>query len=163
MKNALFTAVVTAAFGLGLSSLLLAVATPPGDSNGLTAGPVRTASSNETEEIAIVLGDPAEKGIVYVVVNVFEIGDDPRIVAAARGAVQSLAESGLDASVRLLAPGDSDFVEIVEQNGIVRFPAVLVAKKGSGIVLVSDELNEKSLENAYWQVLGRASSCVGAG
>ncbi len=161
MKNALLTAVVTLAFGLGTVSFLLAVVNPPEDSDGLTVGPVRTASSNETEEIAMVLGDPSEQGIVYMVVNIFEIGDDLRVVEAARGAAHSLAESGLDASVRLLGPEDPDFAAIVEQNGIGRFPAVLVAKKGAGIVLVSDELNEKSLEDAYWQVLGRASSCVG--
>ncbi|MCP4903211.1 MAG: hypothetical protein GY906_40130 [bacterium] len=162
MKNALFTAVVTIAFGLGMSSLLLAVATPPGDSNGSAAGRVRTALANQIEKIDIVIGDPEEKGIVYAVVNVFEIGDDPRVVEAARGAAHSLGESGLDASVRLLGPGDPDFAQIVEQNDIVRFPAVLVAKKGAGIVLVSDEITEESLAGAYWQVLGRSSSCVGA-
>ncbi len=162
MKNALFTAVVTIAFALGMSSLLLAVVTPPGGSNGSTAGRVRTALANEIEQIDTVIGDPEEKGIVYVVVNVFDIGDDPRVVEAARGAADSLAESGLDASVRLLGPGDPDFAKIVEQNDIVRFPAVLVAKKGAGIVLVSDEFNEENLEGAYRQMLVRASSCVGA-
>lgn len=160
MKNVLFTAAVTAAFGLGICSLLLAAIKPQEDSAQSSNGPVRTALPNETSKIDLVLGDPEESGIVYTVVNVVKIGDDPRILRAATVASLALEESGLEASVRVVNPDDDDFDVIVEQNEISRFPTVLAAKRGAGVVLVSDEINEKSLEDAYRQVLGRSGGCA---
>ena len=159
MRNVLFTFTVTTAFALGLYSLFLASANagkvPPSNIAGL----LRTAMSADTEKIETALGVMAEQDLVYVVLDTPEVGPDPEVEIAARRAVRSLTDSGLAVSVRFLNPGDPDFTTIVAQNGIGRFPAVLVVKKHGGIALVTNDLNEKNLLHAYLGIWGKTSSC----
>jgi hypothetical protein len=161
-KNLLFTAIVTAAFALGLYSLFLASANAgkvrPSNITRFT----RTATSADDEKIETALGNEAEQELIFAVLYSEEIGLDPKLELAALRAARILTDSGVLVQVRLLHPADADFTKIVEQNGIVRFPAVLVVKKGGGIVLVTDEINEKNLLHAYQAIWGKISSCEDA-
>lgn len=162
-KNVLFTVAVTAAFALGVYSLFLASANAdkagPSDITGL----VRTATPADAGKIEVALGAPAGQDLVYVVLYDAEVGLDAEVEIAARRAARSIAESGIAVSVRLLGPGDADFATIASQNGVVRFPAVLAVKRDGGIVLVTDDINEKTLLDVYEAVWGKKSSCDDAG
>ncbi len=159
VKNVFFTVTVTTAFALGIYSLILASADADKVQPSTIAGLLRTATAADVEKIEIALGVLAEQDLVYVVLDTAEVGPDPDVEVAARRAVRALNDSGMAVSVRFLGPGDPDFTMIVAQNGIGRFPAVLVVKKDGGIVLVTDDLNEKNLLHAYLGVWGKTSSC----
>jgi hypothetical protein len=159
LKNVFFTVTVTIAFVLGLYSLFLASANADNVQPSTIAGLLRTATSADAEKIEIALGALAEQDLAYVVLYTTEVGPDPKVETAARRAARALTESGMAVSVRLLGPGDPDFTMIVAQNGVGRFPAVLAVKKDGGIVLVTDEINEKNLLHAYQGVWGKTSSC----
>jgi len=162
LRNVLFTVAVITAFALGLYSLFLASANA-GKVKPLTAaGLLRTATAGDTEKIEIALGGLVEQDLVYVVLDTPEVGPDPYVESAARGAVRALVGTGLAVSLRLLDPGNPDFTTIVSQNGIGRFPAVLAVKKDGGIVLVTDDLNEENLLYAYHAVWGKNSDCGAA-
>ncbi len=88
-----------------------------------------------------------------------EAGPAPEVETAARSAAQILTDTGTAASIRLLGPRDPDFTTVVTQNDVGRFPAVLAVKKSGGIVLVTDEINEKNLIHAYHGIWGKTSSC----
>jgi hypothetical protein len=159
LRTVLFTVTVTAAFALGIYSLFLASANAGKVQPLTTEGLLRTATAADAGKIEIALGDMAEQELVYVVMDTQEIGPDPYVVIAARGAAQALGDSGLAASVRLLASGDPDFTTIASQNSVTQLPAVLAVKKNGGIVLVTDDLNEINLLQAYYGVWGKTSTC----
>jgi len=163
LKNVFFFATVASAFALGFYSLFLASANADKKQPSNIAGFLRTATAVDTGKINIALGDLTERDLVYVVLYTAEAGPEPEVEIAARRAAQTLSDSSMSVSVRLLDPGDSDFSKIVTQNGVGRFPAVLTVKKNGGIVLVTDKINEKNLLHAYHGVWGKASSCVDAG
>ena len=159
MRHVLFTFTVTTAFALGLHSLFLAFANTDKLQPSATAGMLRTATAADSEKIEVALGAMAKQDLVYVVLDISEVGPDPEVELAARRAARVLADSGMVVSVRLLDPEDPDFTTIVAQNGIGRFPAVMVVKQDGGIVLVTDDLNEENLLHAYLGVWGKTSSC----
>jgi hypothetical protein len=163
LKNVFFLIAVTSAFSLGLYSLFLASASADKKQPSNIAGFLRTATSVDAGKINIALGDLDEQDLVYVILYTAEAGPEPEVEIAARRAAQTLSDSSMSVSVRLLDPGDPDFSTIVTQNGVGHFPAVLTVKKDSGIVLVTDKINEKNLLHAYHGVWGKASSCVDAG
>lgn len=158
-RSALFWVTVTAAFALGLYSLLLASVNagkvPPGTNEGW----LRTATASDTEKIRAALGDLAARDLVYVILETPLAGPDPAVENAARRAARTLSDSGLAVSVRVMEPNDPDFRTIATQNGISRFPAILMVKKDGGIVLVTNDLNEQNLLHAYHRIWGRTSSC----
>jgi len=159
VKNVLFAVVVTAAFALGFYSLFLASANAGKPRPAVTAGLLRTATAGDVVKIRTALGDMADRDLVYVVLGSTGSGPDPEVETATRRAAGVLANSGVDVSVRLLGPADADFEKIVVQNGASRFPAVLVVKKGGGIVRVTDGLDKKNLIHAFKGTWGRTSSC----
>lgn len=159
LKNGLFTVTVTAAFALGLYSLFLASANAGKVQPSSLSGLLRTAAPADTVKIEMALGALADQDIVFVILYAAETGLDPEVEIEARRAARALTGSGLAVSVRLLGPGDPDFTLIAAQNGVDRFPAVLTVKKDGGIVLLTDEINEKNLVQAYQGVWGKASSC----
>lgn len=159
LKNALFTVTVTIAFVLGLYSLFLAARSVGKERQSDTVGLIRTAMPADAERIRIALGSLTDQDIVFVVLETAEVGPDPEVEIAARRAARALAGSGVNVSVRLLGPADPDLALIAAQNGVSRFPAVLAVKKDGGIVLVTDEINEKRLLHAYQRVWGKTSSC----
>lgn len=159
LRNVLFTITVITAFALGIYSLFLAYVNAGKVQPLTTEGLLRTATAVDGEKIKIALGDLTEQDLVYVVLDVPEVSPDPGVEVAAEKAAQALADSGLVVSVRLLDPRDPDFMMVVAQNGISRFPVVLAVKEGGGIVLVTDDLSEKNLLHAYYDVWGKTSSC----
>jgi hypothetical protein len=159
LRNALFTVTVTAAFAAGFYSLFLAYANAGKMKPLTTEGLLRTATAADAENIETALGVLADRELAYVLLDTPRAGPDPYVEIMARRAAQALTDSGLAASVRLLNPSDPDFASVVAQNGISRFPAILVVKKDGGIVVVTGDLNEKNLLRAYYRVWGRASSC----
>lgn len=157
--NVLFTVMVTGAFALGFYSLFLASANA-GKVRPLTnEGLVRTATAADAEKTEIALGVLTEHDLVYVVLDTPEFGPDPDVERAAWRAAEVLTDSGLVVSVRPVNPVNPDFATIVAQNDVSRFPAVLVVKKGGGIVLVTDDLSEENLLHAYHSVWGKTSGC----
>jgi hypothetical protein len=162
VKRVLLGTAIATAFALGVYSLILASVNADKVQPLAISGLVRTATASDMDRIATALGNHSTHELVYVVMDTPELGPDPNVEIAAKAAAQILTDSGLVVSVRVLGPGDLDFAAIVEQNGIGRFPAVLVVKKEGGIVLVSDDLSEKNLLHAYFKVFGKKSSCDGA-
>jgi hypothetical protein len=159
----LFTVAVTTGFVLGLYSLVLASVNAAGVASEPNAGLVRTATPADADLMAMVLGDLADKELVYVVLDTAAFGPDQGARTAARRAAEDLADSEMITSVRFLSPADSQFTTIVAENGIGRFPAALVVKRDGGIVLVTHDISEESLKHAYMTVWGTASSCEDAG
>jgi len=159
LKNVCFTVIVTTAFALGLYSLYLVGANTDKVQSATVAGLQRTATADNTEQIELALGDLTEQDLVYVVLDRPEDVLAPDAASVAQKAVRTFADSDLDVAVRLLDSGDPNFATIVAQNGIDRFPAVLVVKRDGGIVLVADEISEKNLLHAYNVVWGKTSSC----
>lgn len=159
LKRLFFTVTVITAFALGLYSLFLASANAGRVRPSNIAGLQRTATKADIEKIETALGNLTEQNLVFVVLYKEEIGLDPGIEVAARRAARALSDTGIAVPVRFVGPGDSDFTKIVAQNGIGRFPAVLAVKKDGGILLVTDEITEKSLLHAYRVVWGKTSSC----
>ena len=159
LKNALFTVTVTIAFVLGLYSLFLASRSIDKVQQANIVGMIRTATPADAEEIKTALGSLINEDLVFVVLETAEVGRDPEVEIAARRAARALANSGMDVSVRLLGPADPDLTVIAAQNGVTRFPAVLAVKKDGGIVLVTDEINERKLLHAYQRAWGKTSSC----
>jgi len=66
------------------------------------------------------------------------------------------------ASAHRLRPSDPTFAAVVKQNDIRRFPAVLVVKKGGGIVLVTEDHSAENLVRAFQTVWGNRSDCGAA-
>ncbi len=161
-KNALFTATVTIVFALGLYSLFLAYRGIDEVRQANIAGLMRTATPADSNKIRIALGSLTHQDLVFVILEAEEAGSDQEVEIATRSAARALAYSGLEVSVRLLSPDDPDLAVIAAQNGVSRFPAVLAVKKDTGIVLVTDEIDENKLLHAYQSVLGRTSSCEDA-
>lgn len=159
LKNLAFLVAVTAAFVLGVYSLFLASANADNAQPAKIAGLLRTATSSETGKINIALGDLTDQDVVYVVLHTAEDGQYGAMEIAARRAARTLADSGMNVSVRVLGPSDPDYSEIITQNGVGRFPSVLIVKKDGGIVLVTDEITDKNLLHSYREVWGKASSC----
>jgi hypothetical protein len=162
MRSVLLGVAIAAAFALGVYSLVLASINADKAQPLTLTGLVRTATALDEDKLATALGSQSEHELVYVVMDTPEFGPDPNVEIAARGAVQALTDSGLVASTRILGSADTDFASIVMQNGITRFPAVLVVKREGGIVLVSDDLSKENLLQAYYGVFGKRSSCDGA-
>ena len=94
-----------------------------------------------------------------MVIDTSEVNTNSASSIAARNAAETLSASGLNVAIRYLDPDKNDFYRIVEQNKIIRFPAVLAVKKGRGIVRFTDKISEETLVHIYRSVWGSSSSC----
>lgn len=159
IKRAFFTVGLTTAFGLGFYSLFLAVVQANSVQLSNIADLQRTATPADVVNIETAVGELIEQDLVYVVVDDSELGPHQAIENAAMGATDALSESGVDAGVRFVGFNHPDFLSIVEQNRIDRFPVVLVVKNDGGIVLVTDRFSEENLQHVYMGVWGKTSSC----
>lgn len=162
VKELLLTAGTATALCLGTYSLLIA-AVSAGKVRPLDeAGLVRTAVARDHEKIRLGLGPSSESDVVYVTVDSPMEPPDPGIERATRQAASTLVDSGVVASVRRLMPTDPDFATVVRQNAIRRFPAVLVVKRGGGIVLVTEDPSAENLVQAFRTAWGKRSDCGAA-
>lgn len=163
MKNVIFGIAAAAALLLGVYSLYLSAANAGRTSPSNIDGLVRTAAPDDTLHIAAAMGEVDGNELVYVVLHADGPGPDPAVDEAATNAARSLSQSGLTASVRFVDHGERGFASLAGRNGVDRFPAVLVVRKGGGIVRVTGDITEEHLLDVYQRVWGKASSCVGAG
>lgn len=162
VRRVLLTAGTATALCLGTYSLLLATANAGSARPLAQAGLLRTALANDRERIALALGSSSGSEVVYVAVDAPLDPPDPGIERAVRQAAQTLVAAGRAASARRLKPTDPDFAAVVRQNDIQRFPAVLLVKKGGGILLVTDDYSAENLVRAFQTVWGRKSDCGAA-
>lgn len=159
MKSRVFTIAVMTAFALGLYSLFLASVNAGKMHPADTAGFVRTATSIDSEKIALASGAFVQQDLVYVILYPADTVPGPKVEKTVQRAVRILSDAGTSAGVRLLDPQDPDYTMVVEQNGVDRFPSVLTVIKDRGIVLMTEEINEKNLLGAYHGMWGKTSSC----
>jgi hypothetical protein len=158
-KNVLFKITATAAMILGIYSLTLAFVNIQWASI-TTSLILRTATPEDSAKMEVAIGSETESDLVFVVIaNVGECIED---AAAASIAVQNLSAtppfSDLETSIRYMTAEDSDFKIIIEQNEIRQFPALLIAKKGGGIVRLVNRLDEKTILDTYQRYWGDSAS-----
>ena len=159
IKKALFTVIVTAAMILGIYSLTLAFVNVQWASI-TTSLIMRTATPEDSAKMEVAIGSETESDLVFVVIA--NLGECIEDAAAASITVQNLSTtppfSDLQTSIRYLAADDPDFKIILEQNEIRQFPALLIAKKGGGIVRSVNKLDEKTILNTYQRYWGDSAS-----
>jgi hypothetical protein len=159
IKNILFMATVTAAMILGIYSLTMAFVNVQWASI-TTSLIMRTAAPEDSAKIEVALGSETESDLVFVVIA--NLGECIEDAAAASLAVQNLSAtppfSDLQTSIRYMAADDPDFKIIIEQNEIRQFPALLIAKKGGGIVRLVNKLDEKTILDTYQRYWGDSAS-----
>jgi hypothetical protein len=101
-----------------------------------------------------------ESNLVFVVIA--NLGECIEDAAAAAKAVQNLSAtppfSDLETSIRYMTADDPDFKIILEQNEIRQFPALLIVKKGGGIVRLVNKLDEKTILDTYQRYWGDSAS-----
>jgi hypothetical protein len=158
-KNVLFKITATAAMILGIYSLTLAFVNIQWASI-TTSLILRTATPEDSAKMEVAIGSETESDLVFVVIaNMGECIED---AAAASIAVQNLSAtppfSDLETSIRYMTAEDSDFKIIIEQNEIRQFPALLIAKKGGGIVRLVNRLDEKTILDTYQRYWGDSAS-----
>jgi hypothetical protein len=121
---------------------------------------MRTATPDDSAKMKVAFGSETESDLVFVVIA--NLGECIEDAAAAAKAVQNVSEillvSGLETSIRYMAADDPDFKIILEQNEIRQFPAVLIAKKGGGIVRLVNKLDEKTILDTYQRYWGDSAS-----
>jgi hypothetical protein len=159
IKNGLFIVTVTAAMILGIYSLTLAFVNVQWASI-TTSLIMRTATPEDSAKMEVAIGSETESDLVFVVIA--NLGECIEDAAAASKAVQNVSEtllvSDLKTSIRYMTPDHPDFKIILEQNEIRQFPAVLIAKKSSGIVRLIDKLDEKTILDTYQRYWGDSAS-----
>jgi hypothetical protein len=159
LKNTLFVIGVIAAFSFGLYSLILAYANAGKVKPVIASGLQRTAAAGDTDKIETALGQATDQDLVFLILDTLDVGSDPGVRTAVQSATRALADSGLTCSLRYMHPETFDFWKIVEQNGVVYFPAVLAVKRKGGIILLADDLDKNRLLAAYYEVWGKTSTC----
>ena len=159
IKKALFTVIVTAAMILGIYSITLAFMNVQWASI-TTSLIMRTATPEDSAKMEIAIGSETESDLVFVVIA--NLGECIEDAAAASITVQNLSAtppfSDLQTSIRYMAADDPDFKIIIEQNEIRQFPALLIAKKGGGIVRLVNKLDEKTILDTYQRYWGDSAS-----
>jgi len=159
MRNILFTVTITAALIMGIYSLTLAFVNVQWASI-TTSLIMRTATPDDSAKMKVAFGSETESDLVFVVIA--NLGECIEDAAAAAKAVQNVSEtllvSDLETSIRYMAADDPDFKIILEQNEIRQFPAVLIAKKGGGIVRLVNKLDEKTILDTYQRYWGDSAS-----
>ena len=161
-KRVLLSSGTAITFFLGFYSLVLASASAGKMRPLAEDGLLRTAVANDHQRIALALGPASSSDVVYVAIDAPMDSLDPAIEQATRQAAQTLVESGTVASAHRLRPSDPNFAAVVKQNDIRHFPAVLVVKKGGGIVLVTEDHSAENLVRAFQTVWGNRSDCGAA-
>jgi len=158
-KKALFTVIVTAAMILGIYSLTLAFVNVQWASV-TTSLIMRTATPEDSAKIEAAMGSETESDLVFVVIA--NLGECIEDAAAASITVQNLSEtppfSDLETSIRYMTADSPDFKIILEQNEIRQFPALLIAKKGGGVVRLVNKLDEKTILDTYQRYWGDSAS-----
>ena len=159
IRNILFTVTITAAMIMGIYSLTLAFMNVQWASI-TTSLIMRTATPDDSAKIKVAFGSETESDLVFVVIG--NLGECIEDAAAASITVQNLSAtppfSDLQTSIRYMAADDSDFKIIIEQNEIRQFPALLIAKKGGGIVRLIEKLDEKTILDTYQRYWGDSAS-----
>jgi hypothetical protein len=121
---------------------------------------MRTATPEDSAKMEVALGSETESDLVFVVIA--NLGECIEDAAAASLAVQNLSAnppfSELQTSIRYMAADDPDFEIILEQNEIRQFPALLIIKKGGGIVRLVNKLDEKTILDTYQRYWGDSAS-----
>ena len=159
IKNILFMVTVTAAMILGIYSLTLAFVNVQWKSI-TTSLILRTAMPEDSAKIEVAFGSETESDLVFVIIASY--GECIEQAVAANEAVQNLSAtlpfSDMKTSIRGMTPDHPDFKTILEQNEIRQFPAVLIAKKGGGVVRLIDKLDEKTILDTYQRYWGDSAS-----
>ena len=159
IRNILFTVTVTAAMVIGIYSLTLAFVNVQWASI-TTSLIMRTATPDDSAKMKVAFGSETESDLVFVVIA--NLGECIEDAAAAAKAVQNVSEtllvSDLKTSIRYMTADDPDFRIILEQNEIRQFPALLIAKKGGGIVRLVNKLDEKTILDTYQRYWGDSAS-----
>ncbi len=119
----------------------------------------RTAAPSDDEKIEMAFGQFIDKEFIFAILDTSILGTDSYLELSARSAAQVLADSGLNASVRILYPDDNDFNKIALQNDISRFPAILAVKKDGGIIQITEDYSKDYLLFAYNSIWGKKSDC----
>jgi hypothetical protein len=150
---------VTAAMIMGIYSLTLAFMNVQWASI-TTALIMRTATPEDSAKMEVAIGSETESNLVFVVIA--NLGECIEDAAAAAKAVQNLSAtppfSDLETSIRYMTADDPDFKIILEQNEIRQFPALLIVKKGGGIVRLVNKLDEKTILDTYQRYWGDSAS-----
>lgn len=159
IKNVLFMVTVTAAMILGIYSLTLAFANVQWASI-TTSLIIRTATPEDSAKMEVAIGSETESDLVFVLIA--NLGECIEDAAKADKAVQNVSEtlpvSDLETSIRYITAAHPDFKIILEQNEIRQFPALLIAKKGGGIVRLVNKLDEKTILDTYQRYWGDSAS-----
>ena len=159
LKNFLFMVTVTAAMILGIYSLTLAFANVQWASI-TTSLIIRTATPEDSAKMEVAIGSETESDLVFVLIA--NLGECIEEAAAADKALQNVSEtlpvSDLETSIRYITAASPDFKVILEQNEIRQFPALLIAKKGGGIVRLVNKLDEKTILDTYQRYWGDSVS-----
>lgn len=159
IKNVLFLVTVTAAMILGIYSLTLAFANVQWESI-TTSLIIRTAMPEDSAKMEVAIGSETESDLVFVLIA--NLGECIEEAAAADKALQDVSEtlpvSNLETSIRYITAAHPDFKIILEQNEIRQFPALLIAKKGGGIVRLVNKLDEKTILDTYQRYWGDSVS-----
>lgn len=150
---------VTAAMIMGIYSLTLAFMNVQWASI-TTSLIMRTAMPEDSAKMKVAFGSETESDLVFVVIA--NLGECIEDAAAAAKAVQNVSEtllvSDLETSIRYMTADDPDFKIILEQNEIRQFPALLIVKKGGGVVRLIDKLDEKTILDTYQRYWGDSAS-----
>ena len=159
VKNVLFMVTVTAAMILGIYSLTLAFANVQWASI-TTSLIIRTATPEDSAKMEVAIGSETESDLVFVLIA--NLGECIEEAAKADTALQNVSEtlpvSDLKTSIRYITAASPDFKIILEQNEIRQFPALLIAKKGGGIVRLVNKLDEKTILDTYQRYWGDSAS-----
>jgi len=159
IKKILFMVTVTAAMIMGIYSLTLAFVNVQWASI-TTSLILRTAMPEDSAKMEVAIGSETESDLVFVIIASY--GECIEQAVAANEAVQNLSAtlpfSDMKTSIRGMTPDHPDFKTILEQNEIRQFPAVLIAKKGGGIVRLIDKLDEKTILDTYQRYWGDSAS-----
>ena len=159
VKNVLFMVTVTVAMILGIYSLTLAFANVQWASI-TTSLIIRTASPEDSAKMEVAIGSETESDLVFVLIA--NLGECIEEAAKADTALQNVSEtlpvSDLKTSIRYITAASPDFKIILEQNEIRQFPALLIAKKGGGIVRLVNKLDEKTILDTYQRYWGDSAS-----
>ena len=150
---------VTAAMILGIYSLTLAFANVQWASI-TTSLIIRTAAPEDSAKMEVAIGSETESDLVFVLIA--NLGECIEQAAAADQAVQNVSAtlpfSDLETSIRYMTADSPDFKVIIEQNEIRQFPALLIAKKGGGVVRLVNKLDEKTILDTYQRYWGDSAS-----
>jgi hypothetical protein len=159
IKNAIFTATVVAAMVMGVYSLTMAFVKAQRTSTK-TSIIMRTAMPDDSDKMEVAIGSETESDLVFVVIASYGECIDKAVAAdkAVQNVSKTLLVSNLKTSIRYMTPDHPDFKIILEQNEIRQFPAVLIAKKSSGIVRLIDKLDEKTILDTYQRYWGDSAS-----